>query len=244
MRPQLGPIGLKASEGLVNRHALLSSCSPVDPVLLRDIKTSSTLQPLATVTKIHTQWDFSLHCYMQVYTCKLKSHAHMCIFVDTWSLLPVRKQNCRMRSKKKKMPVHSCKHTQRHRYAWTLTDYRHKNRCLQTYAYVHASHTYTGTHRCACKHRCEPTTVNILAHLEEYICNKLCNTAVSSWRYLSKDWKAHRFVPQICLTAHVQIGNPIMEQGKEGGFTIISNKTKSPFLLYTKHTKYYFTSCV
>lgn len=101
MRPQLGPIGLKASEGLVNRHALLSSCSPVDPVLLRDIKTSSTLQPLATVTRIHTQWGFSLHSYMQVCTCKLKSHAHMCIFVDTWSLLPVRKQNCRMRSKKK-----------------------------------------------------------------------------------------------------------------------------------------------
>lgn len=145
MRPQLGPIGLKASEGLVNRHALLSSCSPVDPVLLRDIKTSSTLQPLATVTRIHTQWDFSLHSYMQVYTCKLKSHAHMCIFVDTWSLLPVRKQNCRMRSKKKKcLCIHANTHkgTDMHGHS-QITDTK-TDVCRHTPTYM--LHTHTREH--------------------------------------------------------------------------------------------------
>lgn len=43
MRPPLGPTGVKASEGLVNiGQSLLSSCSPSDAVLLRDMTASST----------------------------------------------------------------------------------------------------------------------------------------------------------------------------------------------------------
>lgn len=47
----VGPIGLKAIEGLVNSgQSLLSSCSPSDAVLLQDLNAANTVQLLATVT--------------------------------------------------------------------------------------------------------------------------------------------------------------------------------------------------
>lgn len=120
------------------------------------------LQPLASVTKIHAQ---------------------MSISVGTWSLLPERKT---AEWEEKYAPVRSCKHTHKGADMHRLTDYRHRERCLQTYAYVYASHTHAWTNWRAYKHRCDPMAVNILAHLEEYICTKISKTVVSSWRYLSK----------------------------------------------------------
>lgn len=76
------------------------------------------LQPLASVTKIHAQ---------------------MSISVGTWSLLPERKT---AEWEEKYAPVRSCKHTHKGADMHRLTDYRHRERCLQTYAYVYASHTH------------------------------------------------------------------------------------------------------
>lgn len=152
--PSWGPLGIKASEGLVNSgQSLLSSCAPsLDAVLLRDTKASFTVQLLATVTTIHTPWDFGLDAHMHVYTCKLKNACTHYLTVGTASLLPVRKQTVRRER--------SGKHTQRHRYAWTHTDYRHKQ--MSADIRLHASHTYAWTHRHASEHRCGQTNVNVL----------------------------------------------------------------------------------
>lgn len=197
-------------------ESLLSSCSTADAVLLRDIKASSTVQLLATVTRIHTPLDFCLGAHMHLYTRKHKTHAHLYITVGTLSLPPVWKQTAQWETKKtpllqdKFVPVRSCKHTQRHRYAWTHTDYRHKNRCLQTYAYMLHTHTHEHTDLLT------NTDVSRQTWTYSYIWGSVSVTkyaVFNSWRHLSEIERHTVWLYIMCLSI-VQIEESIY--GAEG----------------------------
>lgn len=186
MRPRLGPIGVKAGEGLVNsRQLLLSSCSPSDTF-------SGTWRHLLQRSFWSLQQEFirsENSTYLLTCTCELKTYTHLSITVGTLSLLLVRKQTVGWERKKSPLQdrlVHVCssKHTQRQRYAWTHRSQTQKQ--MSADIRLHALHTYAWKHRLAYKHRCEQTNVNVCVNLEEYICIRLCKTVFNSWRRLSE----------------------------------------------------------
>lgn len=81
--------------------------------------------------------------------------------------------------------MHSCKHTKTQICMDTHRLQTQKQMSADIYAYMLHTHTHEHTDL-AHKHRCEQTNVNVLLHLEEYICNKICSAAFDSWRHLSK----------------------------------------------------------
>lgn len=125
--PVWSHIGVKASEGLMNSgHALLSSCSPVDPVLLGGAM--SRLFSAATGMCNKSSYSVIQMSCTNGYFCRhMKSSTR-------------EKTSCRMGRK-----ICTCALTRKHTHKGAdmlrLTDYRRRDRCLQIHAYVHASHT-------------------------------------------------------------------------------------------------------
>lgn len=164
---------------------------------------------------------------------------YMCIFVGPQSPPTVKKRRRRRTEKKPsayRRRTCSCALMQtrrEHRYAWTLADYRHKNRCLHaqththTQAYVHTAHTtYAWTNRLASKHRCEPTDVNTAAHLEERVCEQSASSsAVGSTRHSEALFRALR----TC-----QSGISITGQGQDGGVFVTLLSEGDDFLIHNK----------
>lgn len=101
---------------------------------------------------------------MQMYTCKLQIHEHMHRYTESWGNEPYGKG--KSPSQDKSVPVRSCK---RIKTQICMDTHRlQAQKQMSADVRLHASHTYAWTHR----RRCEPTNVNVLVHLEEYICKK------------------------------------------------------------------------
>ena len=98
------------------------------------MKASSTAQVLATETRTHRQWKLNL-CTPVSYSRYTKSSSCQKKTVGWEKKITFTSQ------------ISACVFMQTHkdRHAWTHTDYRHKNRCLQTYAYMLHTHTHENT---------------------------------------------------------------------------------------------------